>query len=347
MALFADPRHEPSARLRAHGPHSRLQGVKVLATGSFAPDNEVPNESLAELGYDADWIIQRTGIRSRRHATEGMATSDLAVEAARRCLDSCDVAPEQLDLILVATMTPDMPTPSTACHVQRQLGSPAAAMDINAACAGFMYALVTGMQFIGTGGCRRVLVIGADMMSTTVDPQDPKTYPLFGDGAGAVLLGDSRGDGGLLSYTLGADGGGGDLLCVPGGGTREPLTTEAIKAGRQFLHMDGRAVFKWAVRTLHDAAEEVLAGAGLTVDEIDLAVFHQANTRILDAAAESLGLPREKVFVNLQKYGNTSAASIPLALDEAVRSGKVSDGARILMAGFGAGLAWGAGILKW
>ena len=244
-------------------------------------------------------------------------------------------------------MTPDTPTPSTACHVQKALGSGAAAMDLNAACAGFMYALVTGMQFIQTGACQRVLVIGADMMSRTVNPEDEKTYPLFGDGAGAVLLGPGEGDTGLLSYSLGADGAGGELLQIPAGGTREPLTAESLSSGRQFLHMDGRAVFKWAVRTLQEAVDEVVAAAGLNILDIDLAVFHQANTRILAAASEALDLPKQKVFANLEQYGNTSAASIPLALDEAVRQGLISSGHHVLLAGFGAGLAWGAGVLKW
>lgn len=204
MALVTGSQHDLSKQLQARGPLSRLTGVSILGTGSFAPANEVPNEALGELGYDADWIVQRTGIRSRRHAPDGVATSDLAVAAAKQCLEAAEVAPEHVDMILVATMTPDQPTPSTACHVQRELGSAAAAMDVNAACAGFMYALVTGMQFVASGACQRVLVIGADMMSRTVNPKDRKTYPLFGDGAGAILLGPSKGQTGLLSYTLGA-----------------------------------------------------------------------------------------------------------------------------------------------
>ena len=329
------------------GPLNRITGVQLLATGSFAPRNVVPNEALAKLGYDEEWIVQRTGIRARRHAEPGTATSDLAVQAAMSCLEQADVAGSEVDMILVATMTPDTPTPSTACHVQHAIGSHAAAMDLNAACAGFMYALVTGMHFVQSGACQRVLVIGTDMMSRTVNPADEKTYPLFGDGAGAVLLGPSKGETGLLSFSLGADGSGGELLQIPAGGTREPLTPAAIDAGRQFLHMDGRAVFKWAVRTLQDAVEEVLDAAGLSVVDVDLAVFHQANTRILDAAAEALQLPKQKVFANLDQYGNTSAASIPLALDEAARQGLISEGNHVLLAGFGAGLAWGAGVLKW
>lgn len=342
-----DRKKTPQPTVQGGGTLNRITGVQLLATGSFAPSNIVPNQALAELGYDAEWIVQRTGIRARRHAEAGTATSELAVQAALNCLEQAEAAADDLDMILVATMTPDTPTPSTACHVQHALHCGAAAMDINAACAGFMYALVTGMHFVQSGAFRRVLVIGADMMSRTVNPADQKTYPLFGDGAGAVLLGPAKGETGLLSYILGADGSGGELLQIPAGGTREPLTEESMAAGRQFLHMDGRAVFKWAVRTLQESVEEVVVAAGVSIMDIDLAVFHQANTRILDAAAEALGLPKSKVFANLDQYGNTSAASIPLALDEAVRAGRIQRGNHIVMSGFGAGLAYGAGVLKW
>ncbi|HTN76216.1 MAG TPA: beta-ketoacyl-ACP synthase III [Pirellulaceae bacterium] len=336
-----------SAHLRAR-PHKRsITGVQILGTGSYAPAEVVRNEDLAPLGYDPEWIIQRTGIRERRRAAPEEATSDLAYAAARHCLDHAQVSPEELDLILVATMTPDTLTPSTACHLQRRLGSTAAAMDLNAACSGFMYALVTGSQFIKTGAMQRVLVVGADLMSRTVNPEDRKTYPLFGDGAGAVLLGAASDDHGLLSYALGADGSGTDLLCIPGGGSREPLTPETLEAKRQFMYMDGRQVFKWAVRTCADVMRQTMEEAELTIADLDLLVLHQANIRIIDAALEALGVPREKCFVNLDRYGNTSAASIPLALDEARRAGRIHAGDNILMCGFGAGLAWGAGVLRW
>jgi 3-oxoacyl-[acyl-carrier-protein] synthase-3 len=340
-----------SVQHRAHPiPHARkhaITGVQVMATGSYAPAEIVRNEDLASLGYDPEWIIQRTGIRERRRAAPHEATSDLAYAAAKKCLDDAGVSADEIDLILVATMTPDMPTPSTACLLQRRLGSPAAAMDINAACSGFMYALVTGAQFIKTGVMKRVLVVGADLMSRTVHPDDRKTFPLFGDGAGAALLGSANEDHGLLSFALGADGSGADLLCIPGGGSREPLTKEAIDARRQFMFMDGRQVFKWAVRTCADAMRQTVDDAQLTMDEIDLVVLHQANIRIIDAACENLGLAREKVFVNLDRYGNTSAGSIPLALDEARRQGRIHAGDNILFCGFGAGLAWAAGVMRW
>jgi 3-oxoacyl-[acyl-carrier-protein] synthase-3 len=324
-----------------------LTGVQLLGTGSFAPAGVVTNEDLVPLGYDPEWIVQRTGIRERRKAAPHEATSDLAVAAAQRCLDDARATPEQIDLILVATMTPDMLTPSTACIVQRRLGASCAAMDLNAACSGFMYALVTAAQFIKSQSARRVLVVGADVMSRTVHPENRKTYPLFGDGAGAVLVGPASSEQGLLSYTLGADGGGGDLLCIPAGGSREPITKENIDDQRQFMYMDGRQVFKWAVRTCADVIRQTIADSGLAPEQIDLVLLHQANSRIIDAAAESLGLAREKIFMNLDRYGNTSAGSIPLALDEARRAGRVHAGDHLLLCGFGAGLTWGAGVLRW
>lgn len=337
----------PQMQFSGRSPLATLTGTQILGTGCFAPEMVVRNEDLAELGYDADWIFQRTGIRERRRAADDMATSDLACRAAQECLTAAGVTPDQLDLILVATMTPDMPTPSTACIVQQKLGATAPAMDINAACAGFMFALVTGMHFAAAGSAKRVLVIGADLMSRAVNPADQKTFPLFGDGAGAVLVGPADDSHGLLAYTLGADGTGADLLCLPGGGTREPLTLENIEAGRQFLRMDGRAVFKWAVRVIQDTGLDVLRAAEISLDEVSLVVLHQANIRIIDAAVEGLGIDRERVFVNLDRYGNTSAASIPLALAEAQAAGRIKSGDHVLMAGFGAGLAWGAGVLRW
>jgi 3-oxoacyl-[acyl-carrier-protein] synthase-3 len=324
-----------------------LTGVQILATGSYAPERVVRNEDLAELGYDADWIVQRTGIRERRHSSPGQATSDVAYEAAVRCLEAADVAPGEIDLILVATMTPDSPLPTTACLIQQRLGCIAPALEMNAACAGFMYALVTGMQFIRSGCSRRALVIGVDLMSRTVNPADKKTYPLFGDGGGAVLLGLADESRGLLSYTLGSEGDVEGILCQPAGGTREPLTSEVLAAGRHFIHMAGRPVFKWAVRVLIDSSRDALRYAGLTTDDLDLVVFHQANMRIIDSALDDLDIDREKVIINLDRYGNTSAGSMPLVLDEAWRQGRIHRGDQILLSGFGGGLAWGSAVMKW
>jgi len=324
-----------------------LTGVRVAGIGSFAPKEIVRNEDLAALGYDADWILQRTGIKARRKAPEGMNTSDMALEAARKCLAAADCEPHEVDLIVVATMTPDTPMPSTACHLQAKLGAAAPAFDINAACSGFMYALVTGAQFVKSGGSRNALVVGADLMSRVLNPADKITYPLFGDGSGAVLLQTGRGDQGFLSYTLGADGQGADLLCTPGGGSREPLTEAVLQANRQYLQMEGRAVFKWAVRKVSDSITQSILEAGLSPDEIDLVVLHQANVRIIDAAVNDLGIDRDRVMINLDRYGNTSAGSIPLVLDEAQQSGRLQSGDHVLLCGFGAGLTWGSAVVKW
>lgn len=326
---------------------SRLTGVEILSCGAYAPPRIVTNEDLAQHGYDAQWIVQRTGILARRWSDDGVAASDLGYEAATRCLAQANLSASELDLIVLATMTPDSPIPSTACQVQRRLGGRAAAMDVGAACAGFMFALATGMQFIKTGNARRVLVIGTDVMTRTIDPADKRTFPLFGDGAGAVLLGAGSGDQGLLAYSLGSDGSGADLLCIPGGGSREPLTPERLAAGRQFIRMEGRAVFKWAVNLLADSIRQVVAGAGLTTDDLSLVVLHQANRRILDAAADALGIARDKLLINLDQYGNTSAGSIPLALNEALVAGRLRRGDNVLLSGFGAGLAWGTAVLRW
>lgn len=331
----------------------QVTGVRVLATGSYVPDQVVTNEDLAALGCDSDWIVRRTGIRERRKANDDQATSDLAYQAALRVMQQANITADQIDLILVATITPDHPTPSTACELQRRLGAVAPAMDINAACAGFMYALVTASQFISAGNAKCALIVGADVMSRTVDPDDKKTYPLFGDAAGAALLvaADSSPNAeaipGILSYQLGSEGCGGEMLCIPAGGTRMPLTPEAYAAGEQYLRMDGRGVFKWAVRVFEDSVRDVLEHAGVTAEQLDSIVLHQANQRIIDSAVSHLNVPAEIVFVNLDRYGNTSAASIPLALDEAVRSGKIKSGDHVLLCGFGAGLAWGTAIMRW
>ncbi|MBM4092517.1 MAG: ketoacyl-ACP synthase III [Planctomycetes bacterium] len=333
--------------LSGRGRLSTLMGVQVLATGSYIPEAVVRNEDLATLGCDAQWIVQRTGIQERRRAAAHEATSDLAYEAAVRCLDNAGIEAREIDLILVATMTPDMPTPSTACTLQRRLGTVAAAMDINAACSGFIYALITGMQFVKTGCSRRALVVGSDIMSRIINPADKKTFPLFGDGAGAVVVGESRGDQGLLAYSLGSEGDLGELLSMPGGGSREPLTPEGLARGRQYLRMDGRSVFKWAVRMIQDIVGDVMRHAELTMNDLDLVIMHQANQRILDAAADGLGLDRDKVLMNLDRVGNTTAASIPMVLDEAWAAGRLKRGDHVLLTGFGAGLTWGAAVVRY
>lgn len=332
-----------SGRSRLHS----LMGFEIASTGCYVPEQVVANEDLAELGCDSDWIVQRTGIRQRRKASPTQATSDLALLAAQQCLDRAGVSASDVDLILVATMTPDQATPSSACHLQRELGCVAPAMDINAACAGFMYALVTAGQFVVNGAAKNALVVGAEVMSRTINPKDVKTYPLFGDGAGAVLLKPCPDKSkGLLSYTLGSEGCGGQLLCIPSGGSRMPLTAQALQDGEQYLQMEGRSVFKWAVRIVADSTRDCLAYCGLGADEIDMMILHQANIRIIDSAVSDFAIDRDKVFVNLDRYGNTSAASIPLALDEAMSSGQLQLGQRALMCGFGSGLAWGTAVVQ-
>ncbi|MDM4017728.1 beta-ketoacyl-ACP synthase III [Roseiconus lacunae] len=333
-----------------------VPGVRILGSGSFVPDNVVTNDDLAELGCDSEWIVRRTGILERRHATEDQATSDLCYEAATRCLENASVAIEDIDLILVATITPDHFTPSTACHLQRRLGAFAPAMDVGAACAGFMYALTTAAQFVANGNAKRVLVVGADLMSRLIDPNDKKTFPLFGDGAGAVIVGpDDHGDSvsegsgpaGILSYQLGSEGCGGEMLCIPAGGTRMALTDRAKEEGLQYLQMDGRNVFKWAVRVFAESAKDVLHAAGVDASELGLVVLHQANQRIIDSAVSDLGVTADKVLVNLDRYGNTSGASIPLALDEAFEDGRINRGDYVLLCGFGSGLAWGTALIRY
>lgn len=321
-------------------------GVQVIGVGSSVPENPIRNEDLASLGYDAEWIVQRTGILERRHAPPGVATSDLAIEAARRSIEQAGADPQEIDLVLVGTYTPDLLLPSTACLVQDRLGLRAPAMDIQAACTSFIYALITGAQFVATGNSRLVLVIGADCNSRVVNPADQHTFPLFGDGAGAVLLAPGSPQQGLVSYAIGTDGSGAGLLCRRMGGTRLPYSPNPAD-GVHFLHMEGRPIFKWAVRILGDTVPEVLRAADKTLDDVALFILHQANLRIIVTVVKDLGIPEHKVFNNLDRFGNTAAASIPLALDEAFRQGRIRRGDHLLLSGFGAGLAWGTVLLRW
>jgi len=325
-----------------------LLGVQIVSTGSYVPDRIVSNAELQDLyGCDSGWIEQRTGILRRRYAAEHQATSDLCIEAARRALRAGSIDPRQIDLVVVGTFTPDFQCPSTANIVQEALGLDAPAFDVSAACSGFVYALATAAQFVATGNSRMALVIGGDTNSRIVNPNDQKVAPLFGDGAGAVILAKGDAHQGLVCYQLGSDGSGGPMLDRKAGGTRNPLTTEAIAAGEQFLQMDGRSVFKWAVRAVTETIELVLRKSGLGVHDVSLYVLHQANIRIINYAAEQLGIAPEKLFTNLQDYGNTSGGSIPLALDEAYQRGQIHRGDTVVMSGFGAGLTWGTCLFRW
>ncbi|HKB39910.1 MAG TPA: beta-ketoacyl-ACP synthase III [Gemmataceae bacterium] len=325
-----------------------LMGVRVLGTGSYVPDAVVTNDHLhSRFGFDSDWIVKRTGILERRHVLPHQATSDLCHEAALRCIDSARIDPRDIDLIVLATFTPDMSFPSTACLVQDRLRITAAAIEVEAACAGFMYALITGAAYVASGASDLALIIGGDCNSRILNPNDIKTYPLFGDGAGAVLLARGRPDQGLLSFSLGADGGGGDLLSRPACGSRLPPSGELIDKGLHYMHMDGRAVFRWAVAILCDTIQDVLKASNLEPQAVDLYLPHQANIRIINAAIDVLHIPRNRVYNNLDRYGNTSAGSVPLALDEAVAEGRVKPGNLVVLSGFGAGLAWGTALMRW
>ncbi|UJF36312.1 ketoacyl-ACP synthase III [Paenibacillus hexagrammi] len=323
--------------------------VGVLGSGKYVPERVLTNQELETMVETNDeWIVTRTGIRERRIAHEGQATSDLAYESAIIALEKAGISAEQLDLIIVATITPDMAFPSTACLLQDKLGAKkAAAYDLSAACSGFIYGLANASNFIATGMYKYALVIGADTLSRITDYTDRNTCILFGDGAGAVVIGEVPEGRGFKSFELGADGSGGELLKIEGGGSRRPATQQSIDERRHFIYMAGSEVFKFAVRIMGNAAEEALRKAGWNKGEIDVLVPHQANMRIIQASLNRLELSDDKCMINLDKYGNMSAASIPVALAEAVEQGRVKEGDRLVLVGFGGGLTWGASAMVW
>ncbi|MDH4155535.1 MAG: ketoacyl-ACP synthase III [Nitrospira sp.] len=320
----------------------------ISGTGSYAPAKVLTNADLERMVATSDeWIRERTGIRERRLAATGEACSDLAVQAGKQALVSAGLSATDLDMILVATCTGDYPLPSTACLVQHQLGATkAAACDLSAACCGFVYALSVADAYVKSG-MRHVLVIGAEVMSAITDWTDRNTCVLFGDGAGAVVVSASDGEQGILSTHLRSDGTLCDLIMVPGGGSRTPLSEEVVEEHLQYIKMKGNETFKVAVRTLEEIARTTLSANNLGVEDVDLYVPHQANIRILKAVIERLGLPVEKVLLNVDRYGNTSAASIPIALDEAVRVGRVKAGSLVMLGAFGAGLTWASAVIRW
>ncbi len=319
-----------------------MQYAQILGTGSYLPANRVTNEDLAQRIETSDeWIVSRTGIKARHVAADDQKTSDLAVEAARCALADAGVAAEEIDLIVVATATPDMQFPSTATMVQQKLGvAGCPAFDVQAVCAGFMYAITTANAYIRSGMSKKALVIGAETFSRILDWNDRGTCVLFGDGAGAVVLGASD-EAGIIHSKLQADGNYLDLLKVPG-----QIMNGAID-GSPYLQMDGPAVFKFAVKSLARVAEDVLAEAGMTADDVDWVVPHQANQRIIESTAKHLGMSMDKVILTVAEQGNTSAASIPLALDFGIRSGKIKRGQTLLLEGIGGGFAWGAVLVKY
>jgi 3-oxoacyl-[acyl-carrier-protein] synthase III len=320
----------------------------IAGTGSYAPSRVLTNTDLEQMVATSDeWVRERTGICERRIAATGEACSDLAVQAGKRALAAAGVAATDLDMILVATCTGDFPLPATACLVQHQLGATkAGACDISAACCGFVYALSVADAYIKTG-MRHVLVIGSEVMSAITDWTDRNTCVLFGDGAGAVVLSASNGERGILSTDLRSDGTLCELIMVPGGGSRTPPSEKVITERLHYIKMKGNETFKVAVRTLEEIARATLSSNHVRVEDLDLYVPHQANVRILKAVMERLGLPIEKVLLNLDRYGNTSAASIPIALDEAVREGRIKEGSLVMLGAFGAGLTWASAMIRW
>lgn len=326
-----------------------LHPVGIIGTGKYVPERILTNKELeAMVETNDEWIVTRTGIKERRLASAEEATSDLALHASLEAIAAAGLTAEDIDLIVVATITPDMFFPSTACLLQEKLGAKkAAAFDLSAACSGFIYGLATGSSMVASGMYKNVLVVGAETLSRITDYTDRNTCILFGDGAGAVVLGRVEEGRGFQSFELGADGSGGELLKVSGGGSRIPATAESIETKQHFIHMAGNDVFKFAVRIMGGAAEEALLKAGLTKDDIDLLVPHQANIRIIQSALNRLDLSADKAMINLDKYGNMSSASIPVALAEAVEQGRVNEGDRLVLVGFGGGLTWGASVLVW
>mgnify|MGYP005849606955 CR=1 FL=1 len=307
----------------------KKRSVGILATGSYTPDRVLSNFDLEKMVETSDeWIVSRTGIRERRICSTEQASSDLAYEAAKKALAKANISAEQLDMIIVATVTPDTMFPSTAC-------------------TGFLYGITTATQFIANGFYKHILVVGVETLSKITNYKDRNTCVLFGDGAGAAVIGEVKEGFGFQSFELGADGSGGPLLCLPAGGSRIPASSESVENDLHYLAMAGGEVFKFAVRVMNSATEAVLAKAGVDRENIDLLVPHQANKRIIDSAVQRFGLSEEKVAINLDRYGNMSSASIPVALDEAVEAGRVKEGDNVILVGFGGGLTWGATLLKW
>ncbi len=323
----------------------------ILGTGAYVPARVLTNDELStRLDTTDEWIRTRTGIIERHIASPDEATSDLALNAARAALADAKLSPADIDLLIIATITPDQQIPATACMVQHKLGlaTTTTCLDINAACSGFIYAMELASAMISTGRYRHALIIGAEKLSSIVDWQDRTTCVLFGDGAGAAVLGPADGQGtGILGTKLGAFGENADLLQIPRGGSRAPLTQETIGAREHFLKMKGKEIFKIAVRAMDEAARDILEQHGLTADQVACVIPHQANLRIIEAIAQYLELPPERFYVNLDRYGNTSAASIPIALDEARRLGRIKRGDLTLLVAFGAGLTYGSALIRW
>ena len=325
----------------------------ITGTGSFLPEKVLTNFDLEKMvDTSNDWILTRTGISERRIVDDNLAASDLAAEAATRALADAGLSPSQIDLLIVSTITPDTILPSCACTVQHRLGaSRAAAFDITAACSGFLYGLSVGSEYVSSGSAQAVLVIGSECLSKITDYTDRASCVLFGDGAGAAVLEASNPSGdsprGILNFILGSDGSGGDLMILPAGGSRIPASHDSVDKRLHYMKIRGREVFKFAVLKMVELVRASLEKEGLSVDQVKMVIPHQVNTRILQAAAEKLALPMEKVFVNIDRYGNTSAASIPIALDEARKAGLIEKGDLVVLVAFGGGLTWASCLMRW
>jgi 3-oxoacyl-[acyl-carrier-protein] synthase-3 len=327
-----------------------LVRAKISALGTYVPPRLLTNKDLEKLVETSDdWIMERTGIRERHIVDKGVATSDLATEAAKKILTQRGLKPTDIDAIIVGTVTPDMPFPATACLVQHKLGAQGAwGFDLSAACSAFPYSLQSGAQFIMTGAHKKVLVIGADVMSSIINYSDRATCVIFGDGAGAVLLEPAAdGEEGLIDFIHEVDGSGGCSLNMPAGGSLHPATHETVEKKMHYVHQDGQAVFKYAVRKMADASERILTRNGLTGKDVACFIPHQANKRIITATADRLGMPMERVIVNIDRYGNTTAGTIPLAMQTAIEEGKLKKGDMVLLASVGAGFTVAATLLRW
>jgi 3-oxoacyl-[acyl-carrier-protein] synthase III len=322
---------------------------RIIGTGSYLPKKILTNFDLGKMVDTSDeWITERTGIKERRIAGQGEAASDLSLEASKRALSEAGIKPNEIDMIIVATMSGDMPMPSTAALLQGKLGAKnAAAFDINGACSGFLYGLSVADSFLKSGMSKKLLLVGVDVNSRFINWQDRSTCVIFGDGAGAVVMKPTRAKRGILSTHLHSDGSLWDLICLPGGGSRHPASSESIKNKLHFIKMKGNETFKTAVRTLEKLALNTLKANNIKPSQLAMLIPHQANLRIIKAMAKRLGLPMSKVVVNLDRYGNTSSASIPIALDEAVREGRVRSGDYILFEAFGSGLTWASALVRW
>ncbi|MFQ5862240.1 MAG: beta-ketoacyl-ACP synthase III [Candidatus Brocadiales bacterium] len=343
-------KHKKVPRIRAIISENHKYTVSITGTGAYLPPKRLTNRDLEKMLDTTDeWITKRTGIKERRIVEDGVATSDLASKAATKALKDAKVSPKDVELVITSTITPDNLFPSTSCYVQQQIGAKnAGAFDVLAACAGFIYALSIGQNFIRSGVTNNVLVIGAECLSTVTDYTDRSTCILFGDGAGAILL--QRGNGHspeVVSTFLGADGKHTDVLTLPAGGSKIPPSSKSVKDRLHYIKFRGREVFKLAITNLTDVISKTITSSGYTVDDFSLFVLHQSNFRIIEATMERLHIPPEKIFFNIDKYGNTSSASIPIALDEVKKSKRLKPGDLVLLAAFGGGLTWSSSIIRW